>query len=60
MDVCVWRGVNPLRSQDSASSIPTLSVKPQPLTQGSKSGKAKQKPLCTRCTGMPRGTAHDC
>ena len=45
VDVCVWRGVNPLRSQDSASSIPTLSVKPQPLTQGSKSGKAKPTAL---------------
>ena len=56
--MCV--GVNPLRSQDSASPIPTLSVKPQPLTQESKLGKAKQKPLCTQCTGMPRGTAHDC
>lgn len=53
-------GVNPLRSQDSAYPIPILSVKPQPLTQGSKLGKAKQKPLCTQRTGMPRGTAHDC
>lgn len=56
--MCV--GVNPLRSHFLASPIPTLSVKPQPPTQGSKSEKAKQKPLCTRCTGMPRGTAHDC
>ena len=56
--MCVW--VNPLRSQDSASPIPTLSVKPQPVTQGSKLGKAKQKPLCTRRRGMPWGTAHDC